>query len=162
MKLKFLTLLVLPVLFACSSSSTSDDMPSTIPDTSQMDDSMQMEEEMEQEEEMEMEEEMEPSDMLMGEFVAAAHPTMGKVVLSSERTTLQITNFKSDNGPILEMYLSTDTQATDYISLGELQGLEGDFTYNIPNSDTVDFTQYKYVMVWCVEFSIDFGHALLE
>ena len=158
MKLKYLTLLVLPMLFACSSSSTSDDMTSMIPDTSQMDDSMQMEEEMEQEEEMEME----SSDMLMGEFVAAAHPTIGKVVLSSERTTLEITNFKSDSGPILELYLSTDTQATDYITLGELQGLEGDFTYNIPNSDTVDFTQYKYVMVWCVEFSVDFGHAILE
>ncbi len=109
-----------------------------------------------------MEGEMETQSTLMGEFVNAAHPTMGKVTVNEEHTSLFITDFKSDDGPLLEMYLSTDLEATNYISLGELKGLEGNFNYTIPNGETLDFTEYKYLMVWCVDFSVNFGHAVLE
>ena len=109
-----------------------------------------------------MEDEMETGMTLMGEFVQAAHPTMGKVTVNEERSSLFITDFRSDDGPLLEMYLSTDLEATNYVSLGELKGLEGNFSYLIPNGSSIDFTEYKYVMVWCVDFSVDFGHALLE
>ena len=109
-----------------------------------------------------MDGEMETQSTLMGEFVNAAHPTMGKVTVNDEHTSLFITDFKSDDGPLLEMYLSTDLEATNYISLGELKGLEGNFSYTIPNGETLDFTEYKYLMVWCVDFSVNFGHAILE
>ncbi len=161
MKINFIVLFFSVILASCSSSSSSEDIVSEM-------EGIQMEEEMEDaqmEEEMEepqMEEETETQSTLMGEFVTAAHTTMGKVTVNEEHTSLSITDFKSEDGPILEMYLSTDLEATNYVSLGELKGLEGDFDYLIPNGGTLDFSEYKYVMVWCVDFSVDFGHAILE
>ncbi|MBO0323239.1 DM13 domain-containing protein [Muricauda sp. CAU 1633] len=143
MKIKFITIVISVLLVSCSSSSTSEDMVSDIDGTP-------------------MEGEMGSNTTLMGEFVDAAHPTMGQVTVNEERTSLFITDFKSDDGPLLEMYLATDLEATNYITLGELKGLEGNFNYTIPNGETLDFTEYKYLMVWCVDFSVNFGHAILE
>lgn len=95
-----------------------------------------------------------------GNFVSAAHPTMGMVSVDETKTVLKIKNFKSDNGPLLELYLATSTSAATFISLGDLKGLDGDYEYTLPNS--VDFDTYKYVMVWCVDFSVNFGHAELS
>lgn len=143
MKKIFLFIFCSVVMYACSKSGESDNEPA-----------MQMQSEMQ----MEMVKDTLPT--LTGEFVDAAHPTSGTATINSERTELKLTSFKSTDGPILDLYLATDLNATDYISLGELQGLEGDFTYIIPNN--VDFETHKYLMVWCVDFSIDFGHAVLE
>lgn len=95
-----------------------------------------------------------------GEFVTAAHPTTGSVSVNALKSKITITGFKTDAGPILEMYLATDLMATDFVSLGELKGLEGDFDYDVPGN--VNFETHKYLMVWCVDFSANFGHALLE
>ncbi len=97
---------------------------------------------------------------LRGDFIDVAHPTSGMAIVNAERTELELIDFKSDNGPILELYLATDPTAENYISLGELQGLEGDFIYILPQN--INFDTHKYVMVWCVTFEVDFGHAVLE
>ncbi len=97
---------------------------------------------------------------LSGVFVDGAHPTSGMASINKAHTQLSLTNFKTDDGPLLEMYLASDVQATDYISLGVLKGLDGNYSYDLPAN--LDFGTYKYVMVWCVDFSIDFGHAILE
>jgi len=96
-----------------------------------------------------------------GSFVNSAHETSGVAEVNEENTLLRLQNFSSENGPVLEMYLATDLSVQNYISLGPLQGLSGDFDYTLPNS-TIDFTQYKYVIVWCVDFSVNFGYAILE
>ncbi|MDU8886995.1 DM13 domain-containing protein [Yeosuana sp. MJ-SS3] len=103
---------------------------------------------------------MEEVDLYEGSFVSAAHPTSGKAIVNEEHTILAFTNFKTDSGPILEVYLATDTNASDYISLGELQGIEGDFDYSLPEG--VNFETHKFVLIWCVDFSVNFGHAILE
>lgn len=138
MTYRVLSFFFLAILMSCSSG----DMES---EDAVLDDSQDMKEEL-----------ME----LMGEFVMDAHPTMGKAVVNEERTKLSLTEFKSDSGPILEMYLATDLKATKFISLGELKGLEGDYTYELPSN--VNFETYKYLLVWCVDFSVSFGHAELE
>lgn len=103
---------------------------------------------------------------LSGSFVSAAHPTSGMATISEDRSQLILTNFKSDNGPLLELYITTDTNATEYVSLGVIGDLgtmdviEGDVTFPLPNG--INFNTHKYVMVWCVDFSVNFGHALLE
>ncbi len=71
-----------------------------------------------------------------------------------------LSDFKTDDGPLLEVYLSTDKEATEYISLGVLKGIEGDYQYDIPTG--TDLTKYKYVLIWCVDFSVSFGYAVLE
>jgi len=65
---------------------------------------------------------------VMGDFVSLAHPTSGKASVSKDGLTLTFTNFKTDSGPKLLVYLSTDNNATDYVNLGDLKGIEGDFT----------------------------------
>ncbi len=97
---------------------------------------------------------------LTGVFMSAAHPTSGTAVVNKQHTLLTLTNFKTDAGPVLEFYLATDLTASNYISLGMLKGLDGNYTYDLPNS--INFGTYKYLMVWCVDFKVNFGHAILE
>ena len=95
-----------------------------------------------------------------GDFVSAAHPTSGMATVNSDGTTLNFTNFKTDNGPKLLVYLSTDIGAQDFVNLGDLKGVEGDYSYAIPEG--TDIEKYKFVDIWCVDFSVSFGHAELK
>jgi len=97
---------------------------------------------------------------LKGDFVSDAHPTSGLCSVSSDKSTLSLTNFKTDDGPKLLLYLSAEVDSKDFVNLGDLKGIEGDFDYAIP-ADT-DLSTYKYVVVWCVDFSVSFGHAELK
>ena len=97
---------------------------------------------------------------VMGDFINGTHPTSGKAAVNSDKTELTFTNFKTDNGPKLLVYLSTDTNATEYVNLGDLKGVSGDFTYSIPAN--TDLSKYKLVNIWCVDFSVSFGTAELK
>ncbi|WP_236252724.1 DM13 domain-containing protein [Echinicola sp. 20G] len=112
---------------------------------------------------------MDPSDssggnegdvLYQGDFKSDAHPTSGVATVNQSKSQLSFTNFKTDPGPLLEVYLATDQNATNYVSLGELKGIEGDFSYAIPNN--VNLTTHNYVLIWCVDFSVNFGYAILE
>jgi len=97
----------------------------------------------------------------MGTFVTSAHPTSGNVTVNKEKTKLNFTNFKSDNAPNLDIYLVSNLSSVsdDYINLGDIKGLDGDYTYDLPAN--TDYTVYKYVVVWCVDFKVNFGYAIL-
>lgn len=72
-----------------------------------------------------------PSDgmtLYMGDFVSDGHPTSGKASADLEEGLLTFSDFMTDNGPLLEVYMATDTKASEFISLGELQGIKGDLT----------------------------------
>ena len=97
---------------------------------------------------------------VMGDFVSDAHPTSGKVTVTSENSILNFENFKTDDGPKLLVYLSTSVESTDYVNLGDLKGIEGNYTYDIP--ENTDLEKYKYVVIWCVDFLVSFGHAELK
>jgi len=105
---------------------------------------------------------MPPDDVNLykGSFVSGAHTTTGEAIVNEEHTMISFSDFKTDNGPLLEVYLATSTNATDYISLGVLQGVEGNFSYALPEG--INFETHKFVLIWCVEFSVNFGHAVLE
>jgi len=103
---------------------------------------------------------VEMTSKVMGDFVSLAHPTSGKASVSKDGLTLTFTNFKTDSGPKLLVYLSTDNSATSYVNLGDLKGIVGDFTYAIPAG--TDFGKYKIVNIWCVDFSVSFGVAELK
>ena len=96
----------------------------------------------------------------IGVFVSDAHPTMGTATVNEAVTNLSLTQFKTDDGPKLLLYLSTEVDSKDYVDLGDLKGLEGDFNYAIPAG--TDIEKYKYVVVWCVDFSVSFGYAELN
>jgi hypothetical protein len=111
---------------------------------------------------MEIEEEIvvETPMAVMGDFISGAHPTSGKASVNDKNTELLLSNFKTDNGPKLLLYLSSDVNATEFVNLGDLIGVEGNFTYEIPAN--TDLKKFKYVNVWCVDFSVSFGHAELK
>jgi len=101
-----------------------------------------------------------PTPFSIGDFVSGAHTTSGTASVNSTKTVLSFKNFKTDNGPKLLVYLTTEVGSSDYISLGDLKGIEGDYTYDIPNN--TDFAKYTIVDIWCVDFAVSFGHAELK
>lgn len=156
-------LLALTLVFSIWSCSSSDPVTETIEESVKMQDTMEPEvmETPETAEGTEPDGEViEDNGLLEGDFVDGAHPTSGKAILNESKTKLNLIAFKTDAGPLLEFYLATDLDGVDYVSLGELQGLDGNYTYDIP--DGVNFNTHKYLMVWCVDFSVSFGHAVLE
>ena len=103
----------------------------------------------------------ETSDSLVAtaSFVSDVHPTSGSVMLyvNDSSYTLSFTDFQSDNGPDLRVYLSADLGDSDFVDLGELLAVTGNFSYSFPrNTDT---ETYNNVLIWCEDFSVLFGHA---
>ena len=95
-----------------------------------------------------------------GIFISGAHTTTGSVSVNSSETILSFTNFKTDNGPKLLVYLTVEVGSSDFVSLGDLKGISGNFTYNIP--DNTDLTKYHIVDIWCIDALVSFGHANLK
>ncbi|WNH11791.1 DM13 domain-containing protein [Thalassobellus suaedae] len=147
MRVFYLFFLVLISFQSCSTSSN-DDMI------------VKEEKEMEMKEEMQMEEDMSNSNLLSGDFISGAHTTSGKASVNEDNTTLSFLNFKTDEGPLLEIYLATDTSAKEYITLGVIKGVNGNYEYDLP--ENIDLVKYNHVLVWCVTFSVNFGHAVLK
>ncbi|MBL7051428.1 DM13 domain-containing protein [Candidatus Woesearchaeota archaeon] len=84
---------------------------------------------------------------------------MSKVFDIGDKRYLRFEDFETTNGPKLVVYLSTDLQASDYISLGNLKGNIGDQNYEIPNN--VDLNKYDKVLIWCEPFRVLFGSSKL-
>ena len=110
-----------------------------------------------------------PTTLAIGEFVDRSHPTEGTAVILSDgsSTFLRLEGFRTDNGPDLNVYLSTagpTDPATDFdedfVDLGDLKGNVGDQNYEIPPE--VDISRYDSVVIWCVRFTVAFGAAGLD
>ena len=108
--------------------------------------------------------------LFTGDFVDRSHPTSGIAdVLNdgSAQRFLRFEDFETDNGPDLNVYLSTapsnaDTAAfdDDFIDLGDLKGNIGSQNYEIPVG--IDLDRYSTVVIWCVRFGVAFGAAELS
>ncbi len=100
--------------------------------------------------------------LLQGSFSTNAHTTMGNVKLYSqnETKTLVFENFKTDSGPDLRVYLSKTLNNADFKEVGVLKSTTGNFNYTI--DATINTTDYKYVLIWCEDFSVLFGNAILQ
>ena len=92
-------------------------------------------------------------------FVSNAHTTSGYIKLYSKNgaKNLVFEGFKTDSGPDLRVYFSKSTNNTDFIEAGKLKATTGNFYYTVDASvNTVD---YKYVLIWCEDYSVLFGTA---
>ncbi|MBX9733183.1 MAG: DM13 domain-containing protein [Chitinophagaceae bacterium] len=98
----------------------------------------------------------------MGVFVNGVHTTSGNVLWlrTSGKDSLYLTNFKTDAGPDLKVYLSTDSRASSFVNLGDLKAFTGNQYYPIPAGK--EPTDYKYVLIWCQRYSVLFGSAELK
>ncbi|MCY3632375.1 MAG: DM13 domain-containing protein [bacterium] len=105
----------------------------------------------------------------LGEFISRSHPTRGQVEVLGDGTGqrfLRFEDFRTDNGPDLNVYLSAAPpdapvdQFTDlYVDLGDLKGNVGSQNYEVPRD--LDLDLYSTVVIWCVRFSVVFGAAEL-
>jgi hypothetical protein len=78
---------------------------------------------------------------------------------------LTITNLRSSSGPDLRVYLTaasvgSASSAGDHVDLGGLKGNIGDEQYRLPSD--LDVGRYRYVVIWCRAFSVEFGEAALH
>ncbi len=112
----------------------------------------------------------EPITLVSGTFVDRSHPAEGTATVltdGSDQRFLRFEDFATDNGPDLNVYLSTappDAAAgdfdDDFVDLGDLKGNIGSQNYEIPAD--VDLDRYRSVVIWCVRFGVAFGAAELS
>ena len=97
-----------------------------------------------------------------GSLMGVGHSVTGdiKVYDDSGNLVVVLDPFMSQNGPDLKVYLSKDEKATDYLNLGPLKSVTGKQSYNV--TGTPDLNEYKFVMIWCQQFSVLFGIAELK
>lgn len=74
-------------------------------------------------------------------------------------------NFNSNNGPDVHVYFSKTIgnhamPPTDYKDLGLLKYTSGTFNYELITDP--DVANYKYVLIWCARFRIQFGYTELK
>ena len=102
-----------------------------------------------------------------GRFSSIAHEGTGKaavVELPSGARKLTLSDFETDAGPDLRLYVSTgdpaDGELGDFRDLGALKGNVGDQQYDL--SRDVNLERYSTVVVWCRAFSVAFTSAPLK
>jgi hypothetical protein len=102
-----------------------------------------------------------------GSFASIAHDGRGTaavVELPSGERKLTITDFETDSGPDLRLYVSTNDPASgdlgEFEDLGALKGNVGNQQYTLPRE--LDLGRYSTVVVWCRAFSVAFTSARLE
>jgi len=93
------------------------------------------------------------------DFVEKAHDVEGQAQLIrvGDDYTIRFENFKTINGPDVNIYLATDTTAEDFVDLGDIRATEGNVNYEVPAGTDVE--KYDTVLVWCKDFSVLFSYA---
>lgn len=98
-----------------------------------------------------------------GNFVSNSHPTTGmaKIIIDAAgKKFLVIENLKTDNGPDLRIWLSPNNTASPYQEVGLLKAVTGNFSYEL--SGNINHALNNRVLIWCEDFSVLFGHAVLQ
>lgn len=96
-----------------------------------------------------------------GQFMNGVHAVSGTIQLFEKdgQQTLVFTNFKSDTGPDLRIYLAADTQASSFTEVSMLTAT-GNFFVTVPT--TVPASHQRYALIWCKRFAVHFGNAELK
>ena len=82
------------------------------------------------------------------------------ILLKNGVYSVALKNMNVGGGPDLHVYLSKQTQPADFIDLGKLKSTKGDQVYDVKNN--VDFTSYKYALIFCQQYNVLFGSAELK
>jgi hypothetical protein len=105
-------------------------------------------------------------ELASGSFRSVAHSGRGNVAvirLASAKRVVTLTDFATESGPDLRLYVSTRDPAHgglgDFKDLGALKGNKGNQQYHLPSG--LDLRRYSTVVVWCRAFSVPFTSARL-
>ncbi|GAB3641272.1 DM13 domain-containing protein [Spirosoma arcticum] len=103
-----------------------------------------------------------PAGLLQGMFMSNVHATSGtvNVVETGGKRTLVFTNFRTDGGPDLRIYLAENTGLRNFIEVSRLTSTSGNFSVELPAG--ADPARQRYVIIWCKAFSVLFGNAELK
>ncbi|HEY3242038.1 MAG TPA: DM13 domain-containing protein [Phycisphaerae bacterium] len=105
-----------------------------------------------------------------GQFHGVAHESSGVATvlqLPDGKRVLRFTDFKTSNGPDVQVYVVAAPDAKDndtvkqagFVELGALKGNVGDQNYELPAD--LDLTKYRCVTIWCRRFGVNFATAPL-
>ncbi|MFZ1529544.1 MAG: DM13 domain-containing protein [Ferruginibacter sp.] len=101
--------------------------------------------------------------LVSGNFTSSAHTTSGTAKIirdDSNNLKLVFENFKTDNGPDLRVWMSSNTMANGYIEIGTLRAVAGNFSYDV--GAQTDYTTNKNLLIWCEDAAVLFGYAVLQ
>lgn len=82
------------------------------------------------------------------------------ILLKNGVYSVALSNMKVGGGPDLHVYLAKQIQPIDFIDLGKLKSTNGDQVYQVANN--IDFTAYKYALIFCQQYNVLFGSAELK
>ena len=85
---------------------------------------------------------------------------IANIYLKGSKYQLELKDFSVTNGPDLHVYLAQETDGIHFIELGKLKSTNGNEVYDIPG--TPDFSTYKYVLIYCQQYSVLFGSSALK
>jgi hypothetical protein len=102
--------------------------------------------------------------LIGGEFGDKARGDVSVEKIGSKHY-LVFKNFTSYNGPDMHVYFSKTIGSNampplDYKDLGFLKYLNGSFNYELTMEP--DVANYKYVLIWCAQYRIQFGYTELK
>lgn len=98
-----------------------------------------------------------------GSFLNGTHTTTGLAKIVNDgngKTHLVIENLRTDNGPDLRIWLSPNNNESPYQEVGLLKAVTGNFSYEL--TSTINYTSNDRVLIWCEDFSVLFGYAILQ
>jgi hypothetical protein len=98
-----------------------------------------------------------------GFFVSNSKTTSGtvKIVRGTDNIIrLVFENLSTGNGPDVRVWLSPNTTANPYQEIGLLKAVTGTFSYELGSG--IDYTTNNRVLIWCEDFAVLFGHAVLQ
>ena len=92
-----------------------------------------------------------------GMLVGVGHTASGTASLydNSGTSVVVLDPYSSQNGPDLKVYFSKDSDAKEYIRLGNLKSTMGKQVYEVPAG--TDLGLYKYIHIWCEKFTVVFA-----
>jgi Electron transfer DM13 len=96
-----------------------------------------------------------------GQFMNNAHSVSGTVQVYEKNgfQTLVFTNFKTDGGPDLRIYLAENTGLRNFIEVSKIVNAQS-FSISLDPAAFPDVR--KNVLIWCKPFSVLFGSAELK
>ncbi len=101
--------------------------------------------------------------LLEGKFMnSGSYSTSGTAFIyeaKDGKKSLVLSDLKSSAGPDLRIYLAGNKSAANFIELSK-KVVNGNSQYDIPAQ--ADISKQRFVLIWCKQFSVLFGHAELK